>query len=145
MRNMLFIEGECAKLTHILAVMRKTATARLAYLVSAGRTFVARYTDNLNDIRVVFISAHCHLDALLNDCSLLIDTATRARYISRNNLFRYIKNGFKERAVPLSAGNLLQNLVVYIFYLGIKSSFLYHILSLPKNQSKSSYILSYNK
>ena len=112
MRLLLAVKGDRASAAYILAAVGKTAAACLGNIVAAHRTFIAGNFDNLNNIGIFLIPAHCNLNAFFEYSALLVNAATHCRLIAGNDLFRNIEHMLLKRSVPFLARNLAQNLIL---------------------------------
>ena len=97
---MVAIKGECAKLTNVLATVCQATAASIGDLKAANGTFVAGDLDNLNDIGIAFISTHRDLDALAQNRSFLINTASCCRFLAGNDSFGNINDILKKSVLP---------------------------------------------
>ena len=122
MRDVIMVKSYCAKATHVLATVGKTAPARVGDFIAAHRAFVARDVDNFDDVRVVFVAAHRHFDALCKDCPFFIYATTHRRDFPRDDDFRNIQNVFFKRACPRLLCNFAQHLIFEILHLCIEFS-----------------------
>ena len=91
--------------------MSQTAAAGVCDLVAAHRTFVARGFDDLDNVRVVPVAAHCQLDAVAENGAFFIDAAAHGRCFAGNDDLRNVHDIFRERAVPRKPRDLTQNLI----------------------------------
>jgi hypothetical protein len=105
MGNVVVIERNRAKLTNILATVSETSAAGIGYFKSSNRTLVASNLNDLDNIRVVFISTHRKLYALSEDRALLIYTATHCRLVTGYELPRNIHNILKQSVIPRKTRN----------------------------------------
>jgi hypothetical protein len=100
---MVVIERNRAELTNILAAVSETTTTGVSNLIAANGTLVASNLNDLDNIRVVFISTHRKLYALSEDRALLIYTATHCRLVTGYELPRNIHNILKKLILPREA------------------------------------------
>jgi hypothetical protein len=100
MRNVIVIKGDSPELTNVLAAVSKTSATGVSNLIAANGTLVASNLNDLDNIRVVFISTHRKLYALSEDRALLIYTATHCRLVTGYELPRNIHNILKKLIFP---------------------------------------------
>jgi hypothetical protein len=103
MRNVIVIKGDSSELTNVLAAVSETSATGVGDLISANGTLVASNLNDLDNIRVVFISTHRKLYALSEDRALLIYTATHRRLVTGYGLFGNIHNILKKLILPREA------------------------------------------
>ncbi|CDC60546.1 unknown [Clostridium sp. CAG:448] len=122
MRHMVLIKHDGAEFTHVLATVRQASAAGVCHFIPADRAFVAGNIDDLNHIRVVLVAAHCDLHTLGKNCAFLIDAAPHGRRLAGDDGLGNVNGGFRQAICPCLSGNLPQNLVFQVLYLGIKLS-----------------------
>ena len=64
MCNVVLVKTNRTEFANIFAAVRKTAAARVCYLLAAHGALVAGGFNNLYNIGVLFIAAHCKLNAV---------------------------------------------------------------------------------
>ena len=102
--------------------MCKTSSASVRDFISANGALIAGNINNLDNVRIILVSAHRKVYALLENGSFLINAATHCRSFSRNDYFRDIVKVFVQSVFPCLSGNLSQNLVFQMLYLCVKFS-----------------------
>ena len=120
--NVVFVKGDSTLLTYVFATVSKTAAANVSYLITTYRTFVASSGDNLDDIGVGTVAAHCELYAVVNDRSFLVYAATHGRFVTGNDNIGDIGYVFKKILGPCKTCNLTKNLIFQMLYFCIKLS-----------------------
>ena len=120
MCNMVFIKADGTELTNILATVCKTAAAGVGNLVSADGTLVAGDVNNLDDIGVVLVAAHCDLYSLTENSTLLIYAATHCGLLAGCELFGNIHHILKQLVLPCKSCDLTQNLILQMLYFCVK-------------------------
>ena len=103
---MVVVKPEGSEAANVLTAVSKTASAGICHLIAAYRALVAGDRQNLDRIGVLLVAAHSHLDTLVKNSSLFIDTATHCRLISRDNLLGNVQQVVIEGVVPCFLGNL---------------------------------------
>ena len=121
----MLINRDRTKLTRIRTAVCQTATTMLSDFISANRTLIAGDLHDFNDIVIVRIAAHCHLDLFTHDRAFLEYAATHRWLLARNNLHWNIQNSFEQCAIPCHTRNLAQHFITKILGSGVKFS---HIL-----------------
>ena len=120
MRDVLIVKGYRAEAADILAPVCETSAAGVGHLISADRTFVARYFNDLDNIRVVAVSAHSDLYPLGKYGALLINAASHGRRIARDDDIRDIEHILQQRIVPCLSCHLAEDLIFKVLYLCIE-------------------------
>jgi hypothetical protein len=103
MRNVIVIKGDSPELTNVLAAVSETTTTGVSNLIATNGTLVASNLNDLDNIRVVFISTHRKLYTLSEDRALLIYTATHRWLVTGHELFGNIHNILKKLILPREA------------------------------------------
>lgn len=117
---LVLIKGDGPAFANILAPVGKAPAAGVCNVVSAYRAFVAGNVDNLYDVWVLFIAAHCQLYSFLNNRALLIDTAAHGRRTALYNLLRNFRVAFDEIIVKSMPRNLAKHLIFQMLNLGVE-------------------------
>jgi hypothetical protein len=105
MGNVVVIERNRAKLTNILATVSETSAAGIGYFKSSNRTLVTGYVNDLNNIGIVFITAHGNLDTLTKYGALLVNAATHCCFLSGGKPCGNIHNILKKSVIPSQTRN----------------------------------------
>ena len=127
MRFLFFIKPNRIARAHVLAAMGNTPAAGIRDYVAADRTFVTGNIDDLDDIGVVFVTAHRELDTLRQDRPFFIYAAAHGRFRAGRNLFRNITDAVKQTILKRRARNLTQDFVFNQLNFGVK--FVHHSFS----------------
>ena len=118
--HVVLIERNRAEPAGILAPVCQTSAAGIGHLVAAHRAFVAGNIDDLNDIRIAPVSAHCDFHTLGKNGALLIDTAPHGRNFPRHNGLRNIDCGLCQASCPCLPRHFSEHLVFQMLNLCIK-------------------------
>ena len=125
MCHVVAVKGQSAKLTNVLAAVCKTAAAGVGDLVAAYGTLIAGDIDDLDDVGVFLIAAHCELNALTKNCALLVYAAAHCGLLTGSQLFGNIYHILQKLIFPRQACNLTQDLVFQMLYFCIKFTHFY--------------------
>ena len=117
---MVGIETDRSETADIFAPVSQTSSASVCDLIPSDGTFVTGNVNDFDDIRVVFISAHCEFDSFRQNCAFLVNTATHRRRFSGNDQFRNVKQVIVKSVFPRLSGDFSQYLVFKMLYLCVE-------------------------
>ena len=109
--------SDSSKITRILAGFSHTVPTIVRYHVRGNGTLLTGCIDNLNHIHR--ISSHrtlslCQPDSLLDNLSLLVDTAAELSLGPRNHLIRKLVSVLLQPSFPGHLRHFIQNIVLYV-------------------------------
>ena len=116
------MEADGALGTDVLTAACQTPSAGVGDLIAAHGALITGNINDLNDIGVLLIAAHCHAHPFAEDRTLLVDAAINGLGIAGRQLPRDRQHIIQQSIVPRLPRHLPQHLVFDILYLGIKLS-----------------------
>ena len=122
MSDVVVVKGYRAPFTNVLASVGKTASAGIGDLVACRRAFVASDVDNLDNVGVFGVTAHCELDPFGEDRAFLINAAAHCRILARRDHFGNFQYFVEQGIVPCVPCDLAQDLIFKMLYLSIEFS-----------------------
>ena len=127
MRFLFFVEPNRIARANVLAAMGDASPAGIRDYVAADRTFITGNIDDLDDIGVVFVTAHRELDTLRQDRPFFIYATAHGRFRAGRDLFGNITDAVKQTVLKRRTRNLAQNFVFDQLNFGVK--FVHHSFS----------------
>ena len=121
MRFLVMVKSYSSPLARRFASVRKTASARRSNFVTARRTVVAGYVDNLYHVVIGFIAAHGEFHALVEDRALFIYATTHRRRFAGNDHRRNVEHLVVQLVFPGKTRHFAQYSVLKILHFGIES------------------------
>ena len=121
-RVQVVLEGYSALGADVLTAVSKTAAADIGDRVAAGGALVAGYVDDLDNVGVIFVTAHSDTDALGGDGTLLMDTAAHSGVRAGGQVFGDGEYRLAELVSPFGSCHFAQDLVFEMLDLGVKFS-----------------------
>jgi hypothetical protein len=110
----------------VLAGVHQASTTGRGYHHACRGALVASCFHHLHGVGVRLVATHSHMDTLLNNGTLLIDTTVELRLGTRTDDLGYVEVGVVETALVGAADDFLKDFVLNPLYVGIEK-FLFHI------------------
>ncbi|CCX36779.1 putative uncharacterized protein [Clostridium sp. CAG:1013] len=123
MSPQMLVKSDGSYAASVLAPVSNTAPAGVADIVTGHGALIASDVDDLDDVGVLLIAAHSHLDTLSHDGALFVDAAPHSGLFLHDELGD-LGIGVQQPVLKSVPGYLAEHLVFEILYLGVKFSVL---------------------